>query len=209
MSRGGGTGNQFAEAVELQRSDHAQREYEARRKHAYDLERQHNQQERQRIERVVYFAGAIPLTSLTLSNLDQFPAVMMIVALGLSVFAYGFWFINEFYGTTWRVETAHAEADLWFRFADMKEQAEKARTLRMSADDASHNADLTAKYVALYVWASFAASLFALIDQFVDINALATPNISDVLLIGAGAGLVSLVFWLKEFHKIMKIGSAA
>lgn len=36
-------------AVAIQKNEHQQREYEARRKHAYDLERQFNQQERQRI----------------------------------------------------------------------------------------------------------------------------------------------------------------
>lgn len=203
------TVDQFNTALEIQRIEHANREYEARRKHAFDLERQHNLQERQRIERVVYFAGAIPLTALTLSDLDQFPAVMMIIALGLSVFSYGFWFINEFYGTTWRVETAHADADMWFRFADMKEQAEKSRTLRMSANDASDSADRTAKYVALYLWLSFSASLFALIDQFVDIPSLPAPEISIVLLLGILIAVVSFIFWLSEFHKIMKIGSAA
>jgi len=133
----------------------------------------------------------------------------MIVALGLAVFAYGFWYINEFYGTTWRVEDAHAEADRWFPFADAAEQVEKSREKKISSERASKEAERTSYFVAAFLWTSFAMSGLALADQFVDIDFLSAPSPIVFIFAWTVVFIIAAIFWLLEFAKTLRIGSVA
>lgn len=199
---------QINAALEQQRIEHGQREYEQRRNHEYSLGIEYYRLERQRIERTIYFVGAIPLATIAISDFQVFPKLVFLLALVLSFFAYAFWFLNEFHGGHWRIDDAQRKADLWFRFAtpDDHERLRKERKQRLSEYDPNHEADRTAKYVAGLLLGSFLCSVFAFSDQLIDVSYLPTPN-HFVFAIGIGAlGFALAGIWIYEFHKVLKVG---
>jgi cytochrome b subunit of formate dehydrogenase len=199
---------QINAALEQQRIEHGQREYEQRRNHEYSLGIEYYRLERQRIERTIYFVAAIPLATIAISDFQIFPKLVFLLALVLSFFAYAFWFINEFHGGHWRIDDAQQRADLWFRFATVEDQErlKEERKQRLSEYDPNREADHTAKYVAGLLLGSFLSSVFAFLDELVDVPRLPTPNHFSFAIVISIIGIVLAGIWIFEFHKILKVG---
>ncbi len=188
--------------------EHSQREYEQRRNHEYSLVLEYYRLGRQRIERIIYFSGAIPLATIAISDFQNFPKLVFVLGLTFSFFAYIFWFLNEFYGGHWRIDDARQRADLWFQFATAEDQArlKTEREESQSEYDPDAEAERTAIIIASLVIASFLSSLFAFLDQIVDIRWLPTPNLG-VFAVGVGSACFALiVLWAIEFRKFLTIG---
>ena len=198
---------ELSHVLTIQQREHRYRDYESRQRHADEFQLQLSQQERQRIERIVYYSGAIPLATLTLSNLHQLPAVLMIFALLLSVFAYGFWYINEFYGSAARSHKAQAIAARWEPYSAAVDRQRREGEHRDAERRTSRNADRTANHVALFLVASFATSGLALVDQFVDVRFLTSPNIELVVAIGVTVTVACLTWWAIEYIGLNGRGS--
>lgn len=200
---------QINAAHQQQMVEHGQREYEQRRNHEYSLVIEYYRQERQRIERVIYFIGAIPIAMLALKEFQDFPKFMLGAALAFSFFAYAYWYVNEVYGGHWRIDDARKRADLWFRFATQEDQQRLAdeRESFESGIDPSGEAARTSKYVVGLIFASFFSSLFAYVDQVVDIAWLSTPSMSLATALFAAICVALTAWWIYEFIRIDRLGA--
>lgn len=158
-------------------------EYQLRRNHENELYRQHNSLERGRAERVVYFAGLIPLTTLSLAELQWMPGVLLVVSIIMSILAYGHWYVNEYHGACWRIYDARRSAHLadpqnLSIGDDDKTAAQYGREVKRH----SRLADRTARTVIAHLLMSFGITAFALLDQYLDLEFLPTPSQFEVAL---------------------------
>ena len=182
-------------------------EYQLRRQHENELFRQHNNQERSRAERVVYLAGLVPLTTLSLAELQWYPGVLLTCSIVLSIFAYGHWYVNEYHGACWRIYDARKNAYL----VDPERIAVPDDDSVVAGFDQeigkhSRAANRTVTAVILHLMLSFGITAFALLDQYLDLPFLPSPPQSIVAITICFVS-PALILWLSlELRAMLKAG---